>query len=64
MYAVPMTTNRGGHIPGAVNLVWLEVLTGGDAVYTTDSQWRARLEDRDVEVFKAAADGFRERAGI
>ena len=47
---------RGGHIPGAVNLVWLDALTGGDVVYTTDPDWRAQLQDPDVEVFKSAAD--------
>jgi thiosulfate/3-mercaptopyruvate sulfurtransferase len=43
---------RGGHIPGAVNLPWLEVLTGGDVVYTIEPDWRAELEDPDVERFK------------
>lgn len=47
---------RGGHIPGAVNLVWLETLTGGDTVYTTDPAWRAELEDEDVELFKPAGE--------
>lgn len=47
---------RGGHIPGAVNLVWLEALTGGDTVYTINSDWRAELQDEDVEVFKSATD--------
>ncbi len=45
---------RGGHIPGAVNLVWLEALTGGDTVYTVDPRWRAELEDEDVELLKPA----------
>jgi thiosulfate/3-mercaptopyruvate sulfurtransferase len=48
--------DRGGHIPGAVNLVWLDALKGGDTVYTTDAEWRAELEDADVEVFKRAAE--------
>jgi thiosulfate/3-mercaptopyruvate sulfurtransferase len=48
--------DRGGHIPGAVNLAWLDALTGGDTVYTTDPQWRAELEDPDVEVFKSGAE--------
>ena len=47
---------RGGHIPGAVNLVWLDALTGGDTVYTTDPDWQAQLQDPDVEAFKSAAD--------
>jgi thiosulfate/3-mercaptopyruvate sulfurtransferase len=47
---------RGGHIPGAVNLVWLDALTGGDAVYTTDPDWAAELRDDDIEVFKPAAE--------
>lgn len=47
---------RGGHIPGAVNLVWLDALTGGDTVYTVNAEWRAELEDEDVEVFKPAAE--------
>lgn len=47
---------RGGHIPGAVNLTWLDVLTGGDAVYTTASNWREELQDPDVEVFKSAIE--------
>ena len=47
---------RGGHIPGAVDLTWLDALTGGDTVYTTDPRWRAELEDPDVEVFKSAAE--------
>lgn len=45
---------RGGHIPGAVNLVWLEALTGGDTVYTIDPRWRAELEDEDVELLRPA----------
>jgi thiosulfate/3-mercaptopyruvate sulfurtransferase len=46
--------DRGGHIPGAVNLVWLDALTGGGAVYTTESDWREQLQDSDVEIFKSA----------
>lgn len=46
---------QGGHIPGAVNLVWLDALTGGDVVYTTESDWREQLQDADVETFKSAA---------
>jgi thiosulfate/3-mercaptopyruvate sulfurtransferase len=45
---------RGGHIPGAVNLVWLEALQGGDTVYTTNPDWQAELQDQDVELFKPA----------
>lgn len=48
--------DQGGHIPGAVNLVWLDLLTGEDTVYTTDSDWRAKLEDADVEVFKSSSE--------
>jgi len=44
---------RGGHIPGAVNLVWLDALTGGSVVNTTDPNWQAALQDPDVEVFKS-----------
>lgn len=44
---------RGGHIPGAVNLVWLDALTGGDAVYAIESDWQEQLRDEDVEVFKS-----------
>jgi thiosulfate/3-mercaptopyruvate sulfurtransferase len=46
---------RAGHIPGAVNLVWLDALTGGDVVYTTEDDWQEQLEDADVEIFKSAA---------
>jgi thiosulfate/3-mercaptopyruvate sulfurtransferase len=46
--------DRGGHIPGAVNLTWLDVLTGGDAVHTTESDWQAELVDEDVENLKPA----------
>ncbi|NLG99365.1 MAG: sulfurtransferase [Chloroflexi bacterium] len=45
---------RAGRIPGAVNFVWLDALTGGDAVYTTEPDWQAELQDEDVEVFKDA----------
>ena len=45
---------RGGHIPGAQLLNWLDVLTGGDAVYTTESTWMEQLRDDDVEHFKYA----------
>jgi len=48
--------DRGGHIPGAVNLVWLTVLTGGDTVYTTQDGWQSELRDEDVEVFKPATE--------
>jgi thiosulfate/3-mercaptopyruvate sulfurtransferase len=48
--------DRGGHIPGAVNLVWLDTLTGGDAVYTTVEDWQIELQDEDVERFKPAAE--------
>ena len=44
--------DRGGHIPGALNLAWRDALTGGDTVYTTDSAWREELRDQDVEYFK------------
>ena len=45
---------RGGRIPGAVNFIWLEALTGGDAVTVVDPQWQEKLTDPDVEVFKPA----------
>jgi thiosulfate/3-mercaptopyruvate sulfurtransferase len=48
--------DRGGHIPGAVNLVWLDALTGGDTVYAIDADWQEQLRDEDVEVFKSAAE--------
>lgn len=48
--------NRGGHIPGAVNLVWLDALTGGDTVFAINSDWQEQLQDEDVEVFKSAAE--------
>lgn len=47
---------QAGHIPGAVNLVWLDALTGGDAVHTTEDDWREQLQDEDVERFKTAAE--------
>lgn len=46
--------DRGGHIPGAVNLVWLDTLTGGDTMFTIESEWQAKLQDEDVELFKSA----------
>lgn len=46
---------RGGHIPGAVNLVWLDALTGGDVTFTINSDWREQLQDEDVELFRDAA---------
>jgi len=48
--------DRGGHIPGAVNLPWLDVLTGGDTVYTTQEGWSSELRDEDVELLKSAAE--------
>jgi thiosulfate/3-mercaptopyruvate sulfurtransferase len=47
-------SERGGHIPGAINFTWLEALTGGDAVAVVDPQWQQKLTDPDVEVFKPA----------
>jgi thiosulfate/3-mercaptopyruvate sulfurtransferase len=46
--------DRGGHVPGAVNLVWLDALGGGDAVTIVHSDWQAELQDDDVEVFRPA----------
>lgn len=46
--------DRGGHIPGAINFVWLEALQGGDAVYTIEEDWQAQLEDADLERLKSA----------
>lgn len=46
--------DRGGHIPGAVRLTWSDTLTGGDAVYTTNPDWREELQDDDVEHFRPA----------
>jgi thiosulfate/3-mercaptopyruvate sulfurtransferase len=48
--------DHGGHIPGAVNLPWLDVLTGGDAVYTTQDGWSSELRDEDVERLKPAGE--------
>ena len=48
--------DRGGHIPGALNLAWRDALTGGDTAYTTDSAWREELRDQDVEYFKPARE--------
>ena len=48
--------DQGGHIPGAVNLVWRDALTGGDTVYTTNDTWREELRDEDVEYFKPPAE--------
>ena len=47
-------SDRSGHIPGAVNLVWLDALTGGDAVQTTEDDWQEQLRDEDIEIFKSA----------
>ncbi len=46
---------RGGHIPGAILFTWLDSLTGGDTVYTIESDWAPQLRDDDVEVFQSAA---------
>ena len=51
-----MLAERGGHIPGAVLFSWLDALTGGDVVYTTESNWADELRDEDVEVFAPASD--------
>lgn len=48
--------DRGGHIPGAVNLVWLDALMGGDTIYTVESGWQQELQDEDVEVFRPASE--------
>ena len=48
--------DRGGHIPGAVNLVWFDALTGGDTLPTIDPGWQAKLQDPDVELFKSVSD--------
>jgi len=48
--------DRGGHIPGAVNLVWLDALTGGDTVYTINAEWQEELRDPDVEYLKPAEE--------
>ncbi len=45
---------RGGHIPGAINLTWLNDLTGEHLVYTTQSNWQAVLQEPEVEVYKPA----------
>jgi thiosulfate/3-mercaptopyruvate sulfurtransferase len=36
--------------------VWLDALTGGDTVFTTNPDWQDELEDADVEVFKSASE--------
>lgn len=46
--------DRGGHIPGAVNLPWLSVLEGGDVVFTTRDDWQSELMDDDIEKFQPA----------
>jgi thiosulfate/3-mercaptopyruvate sulfurtransferase len=58
--------DRAGHIPGAINLVWVEALTGGDAVYTTEADWREQLQDEDVERFKTPSElnAWLEASGI
>ena len=33
--------DQGGHIPGAVNLVWLDALDGGDAVTIVAADWQS-----------------------
>jgi len=48
--------DRGGHIPRAVNLTWLDALTGGDTSYTTRDGWQSELRDEDVEMFKSAEE--------
>jgi thiosulfate/3-mercaptopyruvate sulfurtransferase len=48
--------DRGGHIPGAVNLVWFDALTGGDTVPTTSPDWQQQLQDPDVEAFRPAGE--------
>lgn len=47
-------SSRSGHIPGAVNLVWLDALMGGDVVYTTEEGWGDELRDPDVELLRPA----------
>jgi thiosulfate/3-mercaptopyruvate sulfurtransferase len=47
---------RAGRIPGAVNLPWLETLTGGDTAYTTQPNWEAVLRGGGVQVFKPAGE--------
>ncbi|MFO7320277.1 MAG: sulfurtransferase [Chloroflexota bacterium] len=47
---------RGGHIPGAVLFTWLDALSGGDVVYTTEPNWAEELRDEDVEIFKPASE--------
>jgi thiosulfate/3-mercaptopyruvate sulfurtransferase len=49
-------SDRAGRIPGSVNLVWLDALTGGDVVYTIEPDWQAALRDEDVEVFRGAEE--------
>lgn len=48
--------DRGGHIPGAINLPWLNVLTGGSAISTTQAGWQEALQDEGVELFKTATE--------
>ena len=38
--------DRGGHIPGAVNLVWFDALTGGDVVSTVKATGRLTSRTR------------------
>ena len=49
--------SRGGHIPRAVNMVWLDTLTGGDPVYAIDEDnGQAKLKDEDVEQLKPVGE--------
>lgn len=49
-------SDRNGHIPGALLFNWADTLTGGDTLYASDVNWRAELQDDDVEVFRPAAE--------
>lgn len=46
--------DRGGHIPGAIRLAWLDTMPKGDAIFTIESDWAEQLGDDDVEVFRPA----------
>ncbi len=45
---------RGGHIPGAINLTWLNDLTGDHLVDTTQPNFRAVIQEPEPKVFLPA----------
>jgi thiosulfate/3-mercaptopyruvate sulfurtransferase len=47
---------RGGHIPGAISLPWLQLMTGGDVADSSEPGWEQELTDPDVEVLQPAGE--------